>query len=586
VDPGKERFGLTWPGKADLMRTIQQPSVGTLRPMRGESVDFDATQNMIIEGDNLEVLKLLQKSYHGKVKLIYIDPPYNTGNEFIYPDNFREGLQDYLRYSGQVDGDGLRLSTNSESDGRYHSNWLNMMYPRLFLARNLLRDDGAIFVSVDDSEVHNLRALMNEIFGEECFVGQIVRATGTTTGQDAGGFGKSFDYIIGYARDTDFELGGIPLDEGDEQRFSGVDDKGNYGVLQLRKTGNADRREDRPTMYYGIAAPDGAVVYPIGPGGYQSRWRFGPDRYAEYEGSGFIEWKQVDRNGTQVWSPYVKFYLEGRTKRPSPLWNDIDGNKKATIEVKSLLGERIFDNPKPTELVRRLLQISQVNSPSDLVLDFFAGSGTTGDAVLRMNAIDSNRRFILVQLPEPTAGPYPTIAAITRERVRRAGKAIVAERAGKLDLDGRADLDLGFRAYKLTTSNFKPWDGDPARFSADGQQQGLFAPVARQLEMAADNVLPGRSADDLLAEVLLRSGFELTAPVERLTLAGAAVFSVAEGSLLVCLERALTIEAIEAMAARDPAQIVCLETGFGGNDALKVNAVQAIKARGVELRVV
>jgi adenine-specific DNA-methyltransferase len=268
VDPGKERYGLNWSGKADCFKTIQMPSTATLIPARSESVNFDTTENLIIEGDNLEVLKLLQKSYLGAVKMMFIDPPYNTGNDFIYPDNFTESLETYLQYTGQLDAEGRKFSTNTEADGRFHSKWLNMMYPRLFLARNLLREDGLIFVSIDNGELHSLRAIMNEVLGEENFLGIVARATGQTTGQDSGGLGSSFDCILAYSKNPDVEVGGVPLSEEDVARFQEEDERGKFHYWQMRKTGSADRREDRPGMYFEVKAPDGTPVLPVGPGGY------------------------------------------------------------------------------------------------------------------------------------------------------------------------------------------------------------------------------------------------------------------------------------------------------------------------------
>ncbi len=533
---------------------------------------WDSTGNLIIEGDNLEVLKLLQKSYQGKVKMIYIDPPYNTGNDFIYPDTYSESLKTYLEYTGQVDTEGRKFSTNTDTDGRFHSKWLNMMYPRLYLARNLLRDDGVIFMSIDDHEVDNARRLLHEVFGEECFLGQIVRATGTTTGQDAGGMGSSFDYILCYSQDPNTMLSGLPLDSDDEKRFAEEDERGKFSVLQLRKTGNADRREDRPSMYYGISAPDGTEIFPVGPGGYDSRWRFGLDKYREALVDGLIVWKRVTRSGLEIWQPYVKYYLEGRTKRPSPLWVDIDGNKKASIEVKDLLGERLFPNPKPTAVVRRLMDVAGVD-PDAIVLDFFAGSGTTAHAILDLNKQDGgHRKFILVQLPEPTdREDYPTIAEITKERVRRVIAKLDAE-------DGNAKgLDRGFRVFKLDESNFRPWQADLAHDATT---------LAEQLELNVDHIRDDRDSADLLYEILLKSGFPLTTPVTTLEIATKTVSSIADGVLLVCLERELTLDAIRAMAGRKPERVVCLDEGFAGNDQLKANAAQIFTAAGVAFRTV
>ena len=580
VDVGKERYGMIWPGKADCFKTIQMPSLGTLRPCPEESINFDTTENLIIEGDNLEVLKLLQKSYLGKVKMIYIDPPYNTGNDFIYPDNYSESLQTYLEYTGQVDAEGRKFSTNAETDGRFHSKWLNMMYPRLYLSRNLLCDGGLIFASIDNTELQNLRSLLNEVFGEENFLGMVVRATGQTTGQDSGGLGSSFDYVLTYSKSPETEIAGLPLSDEDVARFQDEDAKGKYHYWQLRKTGSADRREDRPGMFFGVKAPDGTLVYPIGPGGYESRWRCGPETYERLKSEDLILWKQMpDSNGGTKWWPYVKYYLEGRTKRPSPLWTDLEGSKKATKDLKDLLGEKIFDNPKPTSLVTRLLQITP-ELTNGIVLDFFAGSGTTAQAVLDLNNQDGgSRKFILVQLPEACdlqssaykAG-YKTISDICKERVRRVISSINNQDEGKLPDDGARIKDRGFKVFKLSESNFKPWNAE-----APHEVEVL----EKQLDLHVNHIHEGRTGDDLLYEILLKSGYPLTAPVEVLQLAGKQVHSVAGGVFFVCLERELTLELIRAMADKKPERVVCLDEGFAGNDQLKANAVQIFKTKGV-----
>ncbi len=589
VDVGKERYGMNWPGKADCFKTIQKPSLGTLRPCPEESVNFDTSENLIIEGDNLEVLKLLQKSYLGKVKMIYIDPPYNTGNDFIYPDNFSESLQTYLEYTGQVDAEGRKFGTNTDADGRFHSKWLNMMYPRLYLARNLLRDDGIIFISIDDHEIENLRRACDEVFGEENYKGTIARTTGQTTGQDSGGLGASFDYVVVYSNHPETELSGLPLDDNDLERYQEEDERGKYALWQLRKTGSNDRRTDRPNMFFAIKNLDGKDVWPFGPTGYESCWRFDPKGYARLVADNFIVWKKRKKGDGEEWWPYVKTYLEGRTKRPSPLWDDLEGSKKASIDLRALLGGNVFSNPKPVGAVKRMLQVLPEPSTDCVVLDFFAGSGTTAHAAFDLNQQDGgNRKFILVQLPEPldpnekdqkagadfceSIGKPRNIAEITKERVRRVIKKLNDEDAGKLDLDGGQKQDRGFRVFKLAESNFKPWNAEVPK-----DVEGL----AKQLELHVDHIRDGRTATDLLYEILLKSGFPLVTPVEALTLAGKTVYSVAGGALFICLERELTLELIRAMAEKKPERVVCLDEGYAGNDQLKANAVQIFKTKGV-----
>jgi len=572
IEVGKERYGMNWPGKADCFNAIQTPSQATLLPCPEQSVNFDTTENLIIEGDNLEVLKLLQKSYLGKVKMIYIDPPYNTGNDFIYPDDFADSLKNYQQYTGQVDAQGRKFGTNSDVDGRFHSRWMNMMYPRLYLASNLLSEDGVLFISIDDREFDNLKKLCNEIFGEENYKGTIVRASGQTTGQDSGGLGSSFDYIFVYFKQPDNELAGLPLTDNDLDRYEEEDKKGKYALWQLRKTGYHDRREERPNMFFPIKDPNGNDVLPIGPTGYESCWRFDQKGYNKLVAEDFVVWKKRSKGSKQEWWPYVKTYLEGRTKRPSPLWNDLDGSKKASIDLRALLDDKIFDNPKPVELINRLLQILPEPNKDCLILDFFAGSGTTAQSILETNKTDGgNRKFILVQLPEPTGREdYPTIAEITKERVRRVIKKLNDSEAGQLPLE--APQDRGFRVFKLDASNFKPWNATAPKDAAA---------LAHQLELHVDHVLSDRTQQDILFEILLKSGFALTTPIETLNLAEKQVFNIAAGELLVCLEPVLNMEVIRGMAGLSPQRVVCLDAGFAGNDQLKANAVQIFNTQGI-----
>jgi adenine-specific DNA-methyltransferase len=545
LDQGDEKFGLNWHGKKLARQIALTPSTGTLLPRPSESIEWNKTNNIFIEGDNLEVLKLLQKSYAAKVRMIYIDPPYNTGNDLVYPDNFQDNLKTYLRYTKQIDDEGMKLSSSRESGGRLHTSWLNMMYPRLRVARNLLSHDGVICVSIDDRELANLTLIMNEIFGEENFLGRVVRATGTTTGQDSGGLGQSFDYILIYSKNSDQVLNGIPLDEGDERRFQDEDSRGKYSTLQLRKTGNADRREDRPSMFYSIEAPDGSNVLPIGPGGYESRWRFGREKYDEAVANDLIVWKKVSRDGTDSWWPYVKFYLEGRTKRPSPLWDDIDGNKKATIEVRGLLGDKAFNNPKPTSMIKRLCQIVFGDDKSGIVIDFFAGSGTTADAVMQYNVeSNSNLKFIMVQLPEPidgetedqrialktceTLGLPKFLSELTKERIRRSGQKILEKSASK-------NIDVGFRVFKLSDSNIKIWNPDRSD-------------LEKSLLEHASHLVSGRLEADILAELLLKRGIELTAPIDQRDVGGKEIFSVGYGVLFACFAQNILASEVEMIA--------------------------------------
>lgn len=576
---GNERFGLFWPGKKRALRAAQEPTSATLRPDFENSRNWDTTQNVFIEGDNLEVLKILQKHYHGKIKLIYIDPPYNTGKDFVYPDNYKEGLDTYLEWTRQINEEGKRVTTNAETEGRYHSNWLNMMYPRLKLARNLLADDGTIFVSISDHEVDNLRKLLNEIFGESNYIGQIAVSKGTTTGQDASDIGSSIDFLMVYARNkTNYVPNGLPLSEGDVARFNQQDERGRYSTLQFRKTGSNDRREDRPNLYYPITAPDGSEVFPIGPGGYESRWRTAREQYDSWVADGMVEWKK-DADGN--FKPYVKYYLEGRTKQVSNYWDDIEGNKKASLTVKELLGANIFDNPKPVGLIKKILHIA--TDPDSIVLDFFSGSATTAHAIMQLNAEDGGtRRHIQVQLPEPTpensaarrAG-YDTIAAIARRRMAVAGDQIVS-RAGVQLESGLVPLDVGFRAYKLADTNFSKW-----RLSSDITEEALQQHLLSLRDSATDDA----SADDLLAEILLKQGYSLAESISSVEVGGLELRSVGGGVVLAYLSESVkpSLAQLRAVVEQDPARIIVLEDAFHGDDELKTNLAQLCKSKGIEL---
>lgn len=615
VDPGPERFGLSWPGKAECMRLIQEPSIGTLVPMREESVDFDATQNVIIEGENLEVLKLLQKAYYGKVKLIYIDPPYNTGKEFIYPDNFKEGLADYLKYSGQVDDEGFRLSSNAETDGRYHSKWLSMMYPRLFLARNLLREDGVIFVSIDDHEVHNLRALMNEIFGEENFIAELVWEK--TRKNDARLFSVGHEYILAFARSLELvrstktiwreaKPGAAEVFERYRSlraEFNGNEDKVQEGLRswyrQLPEKHPSKKLSrykwvdshgpwrDRDISWPGGGGPRYDVIHPLSglPCAVPERgWGFAsPDVMKEQIDKGFVAFRD---DHTQP--PFRKAHLLpvadelSEDEHSDHGEEDEDSGSEAGLQVmpsviyrqsqvavrylRELLGEKVFTNPKDHEVLKRVFQYCTRDHPDALILDFFAGSGSTGEAVLRANVADGgSRRYLLVQLPEPLDHvKYETISDITRERLRRAGRQI---EGSQLQLGEPSDL--AFRTYRLAGSNFKIWE------SENSDLEKIFT----QLELSVNHLHGGRSSEAVLTELLLKAGYPLTAAIETLELDGIEVYSVDGGALMVCLANALTIGVFEAMVELEPAMILVLDAGFGGSDELKVNALQTVRAR-------
>lgn len=630
----RERYGLSWAGKGEAVRNIQTPSVATLVPDREESVGFDATENIFIEGDNLEVLKLLQKSYHGRVKMIYTDPPYNTGNEFIYPDNFREGINDYLRYSGQVDDEGLTLSTNTETSGRYHSAWLSMMYPRLFLARNLLRDDGVIFVSVDDHEVHNLRHMMDEVFGEENFVAELVWEKGRKN--DARFFSIGHEYVAVYARSlaTLRETGVVwrePHPGAQEiwekyvrlREEHGADDEAVqktlrdwYGGLLNSHPSKALSRykwvdeygpwRDRDISWPGGGGPKYKVLHPVTKKACKvpdAGWRFStPEAMQEQIRRGLVVFREDHTK-----PPFRKAHLKPvplETQEDSPLNGEEEANvgmrvmpsviyKQSQVAVKylrDLMEGKIFDNPKDHEVLARFVEY--VTSKNDLVMDFFAGSGSTAEAILNLNKRDGGeRRFILAQLPEPTpeksaareAG-YDNIADIGKGRIRRVIKKLNEEDEGKLRVDDEPAHDRGFKVFKLTSSNFETWDGEAPVASAEDASM-----LEERLLNAVENVKSDRSREDMLYEVLLRAGWPLTAEVGLLGLADGEVFAVESdenGTMFVCLEDPITEKLLREMMSRKPARVVCLDTAFHSNDQLKTNAVLEMRDRGIEFRTV
>ena len=549
VEGAQERYQFSWPDKNKAIRLANAPTNMTLRPCRKESVDFDNTENLYIEGDNLEVLKLLRENYLGRVKMIYIDPPYNTGNDFIYNDSFEQETGYYLSNSGQYNSEGNQIVLNTESNGRFHSDWLNMIYPRIKVSKDLLSKDGVIFISIDDHEVENLKKICNEIFGPTNFIGQIVVAKGTTTGQDANGIGSSIDYMLMYAKDKLlFHPKGLPLDESDKARFNMSDERGAFSILQYRKTGSGDRREDRPNLYFPLIAPDGSKVYPIGPGGYESRWRADKKQYQKWEEENMILWKK-DEDGN--YKPYVKYYLEGRTKQVSNLWDDIEGNKKASITVRELLGKNVFSFPKPVELIERCLNISV--DKDDLILDFFSGSATTAHAVIKLNSEDGGgRKFIMVQLPELTettsdafkAG-YKNICEIGKERIRRVGQKVLKERT-KIEngiglfeeVEDVHKIDIGFRVLKLDSSNME----DVYYRPEESSESTLFE----------DNVKPDRTGEDLLFQVMLECNLPLSAKIQTEKIAGKEVFSVNNGYLIACFDEDVNEAVITAVAKRKP----------------------------------
>ncbi|MST32040.1 site-specific DNA-methyltransferase [Acidimicrobiaceae bacterium USS-CC1] len=577
VDPGPERFGLTWPGKAECMRVIQEPSIGTLVPMPDESVDWDTTQNVIIEGENLEVLKLLQKAYYGKVKLIYIDPPYNTGKEFIYPDNFKEGLTDYLRYSGQVDEEGFKLSANAETDGRYHSKWLSMMYPRLFIARNLLRDDGVILVSINDREVHHLRCLLNEIFGEENFYAQFVwNNEGNVDNQSA--VKTVHEYVLCYCRskeaigppgviDPNIEDASKLFRDQVENTLTKNGSKNPESTVTLPvgfpasfESGVIPARDDKwPHLLDDLVIEESALVQPCRVrSGWSSR-----NLLDLFISNGFVDISDSEGKATRfaVTNTGAIYVYKDRTDTESHVLSVLRNMGTTQQMSRQLASWGIeFDYPKPVYLLQYLCSLFTSPTSADIVLDFFAGAGSLPHGVLLQNVKDGgNRRYLVVQLPEPSGDGDESLASVLRRRMQSV--------SGQLTAAGV--VEPGFRSFRLSSSNFSVWDG-----TTDTSED-----IVSQLALAVQHVIDGAPDESMLVELLLKAGFALTAPVEAVDFAGIAGFAVSDGALLICLARSLTIEAFEAMVATEPAMILVLDAGFGGSDELKVNALQTVRAR-------
>lgn len=566
-----ERYEFRWFGKSNAKRNAFTPSNATLVYDEERSVNPTESENLIIEGENLEVLKLLSASYREKIKCIYIDPPYNTGKDFVYSDNFTQDKKAYWEDAGIVE-DGMSIDTNLQADGRFHSNWLNMIYPRLILSRQLLSDDGIIFISIDDNEVHHLRKLCDDVFGEDNFIGCIVRTTGQTTGQDSGGLGSSFDYLLVYSKSPNRILNGLPLTEHDLLRFENEDEKGKYAFDQMRKTGSNDRRSDRPKLYYSVLDPDGGQIFPTGPGGYESCWRFEKNTYDRLLSEDYIIWKKTSRNNEEVWWPYVKYYLEGRTKRPSPLWDDLDGNKKAARDLRKIFDdEKIFDFPKPVKLIERIISIA--SEENDIILDFFAGSGTTGEAILNLNNLETlNRTFILVQAPEQTekdsdafiAG-YKKISDITIERNKRVvAKIIEAKKAEQPDLFTEENKEenlkgLGFKVFKLAKSNFPRIDFAPDPEKTDAENVELLKKYIADKEAQLVNAF---NREELLTEILLKKGFNLNYTIElqaQFTKNEVRLAQDGEKETLISLDVTIADETVEYFKTHTSQKFICLE---------------------------
>lgn len=547
IDENNDLYELTWKGKNEAIKSSQIPSMSTLRPDKFSSKKWDSTENIYIEGDNFEVLKLIQKSYFGKIKMIYIDPPYNTGKDFVYKDNYRNSIRNYKEITNQT------TKSNTDKSGRYHTDWLNMIYPRLKLSRNLLTEDGVICISIDDNEIHNLRKICDEIFGEENFIGSIVRRRRKSQANLSKNISVIHEYLLIYTKSNKEVLKGIN-DNIDTHSYKNPDNdpRGVYVTMPCTNKGGAR---------YTVKTPTGKII--------EEEWRFKKETYNKLLG----ENKIVFPNGGEG-KPRYKLFLSEKLEQGvivNSWWDNVSSNQEATVEIKKIFKDKVvFDTPKPIDFIKKLIKIS--TDKDSIILDFFSGSATTAHAVMQLNAEDNgNRKFIMVQLPETTdekseaykAG-YKNICEIGKERIRRAGEKIVSE-------SGKTDLDIGFKVFKLDDSNIKEWSPN-------------YDELAMTLEDMADNLKSGRTKEDLLFEILIKMGIELTAPIEEINVGDKKIYNIGMGSLVICLEDEITEDIIKEIPKYKSdfmdMKVVFKETGFK-TDSQKMNTMQNLKQFGI-----
>lgn len=567
----KEKYSFSWKGKADSLRLAQKRSTGTLRPCKEESKNWDTTENLYIEGDNLEVLKLLQFSYLNSVKMIYIDPPYNTGNDFVYTDDFADGIAHYKEVTGQA------TKSNPETAGRYHTNWLNMMYPRLKLARNLLTDDGVIFISIDENEIANLRKICNEIFGEDNFVGTFIWRKKEGGGQAKDYFVIEHEYIVVY-RKTEALQWEDEKEIRDIKEYKKTDANGRFKITKLAKWGNTARKEDRPSMYFPLVAPDGTLAFPIAPDGNDGRWRIGKEKMNELVQQDLIYWEKKN----DLWIPYEKEYYTSQSKtiKQRSILYDIANTGDGTDCLTELFGIKdIFENPKPIEILIKL--VKPITTPKDIILDFFSGAATMAHAVMQLNAKDGfSRKYICVQLPEKTeansvankAG-YKTVSEIGKERIRRAGEKIKEENKDK---EGIENLDIGFKVFKLDNSNLVKWDNTP---TTDEEE------VKKRIQQSIFYLVEGRSDLDLVYEIMLKNGLSLTLPVEEREFDGVKAYIINHPAykVLICLQTNITLSAVEEMGKETIGTYIFADRCFADANILS-NTEEILKKKDKEMR--
>ncbi|MFA4829080.1 MAG: site-specific DNA-methyltransferase [Thermodesulfovibrionales bacterium] len=579
INFANERYVLNWAGKSDAFKILQQPTTATLKPVPEESVNFDTTENLFIEGENLEVLKVLQKAYYGKVKCIDIDPPYNTGSDsFIYPDKFSEKKEDYLKRIGDKDEEGFLMKEglfrkNSKDSGHYHSNWLSMMYPRLFLAKNLLRDDGVIFVHIDDNEVHNLRMVMNEIFGEENFVCQFIwKSRQNKDNRNITGASIDHEYILCYGRK-------IKGSQRKTEQYSNPDNDHRGPWTSGNMVGLATQ-ENRPNLHYDLVNPETRVNYEKPKLGW---------RYDRETMNRLIQEKRIIWPESSTGRPRKKTFLSELHGEFTGFSSIIGKNiytRTGTAEIESLFEFRIFDFPKPSSLLKELA--SQGADDGDIVLDFFGGSSPLAHAVLELNKEDGgHRKFILVQMPEPCdenseafkAG-YKTIADIAKERIRRVIQKIKKEKTEKPDLFAEGKLDLGFKVFKLSSSNFKIWRGS----EIDSEEK-----LVQQLDAFTNPIKPDAEKQNMLYELMLKAGYELTSFVQYVPLSkgkgAVGYYSINKNELIIALD-AMNGKLIEQIISAKPQKVITLDSLFTGNDQLKTNTVLQMRDAGVDFKTI